>query len=569
MKNAKYAEGFYLHSVPDRNWQIKGFNDFSGDRRPDILWQNEQTGEVGYWEIRDFKNVNGRLIQTGLIGSKDWRIVSPRDRLVDPTPILFPPSGTITGNQWNDFNGDGIRDANEPELPGWTVYLDSNQNGKLDAGEQSTLTDAEGNYRFFNLPVERYTVAVAPPADWELTAPKLPAKNTLPSQTVTVTAGSVVRVNFGARRLATAPPKAIVTTEQFGTIGNDEVRSFAIDAAGNRYLTGFTTGDLAGKNSGQQDAWVAKYDRQGTLLWMRQFGTAFEDQSRDIAIDAAGNVYLTGWTKGSLAASNPRNSSQIWAAKYDGNGNQLWMRQFNQSIESYDVALDQAGNVYLSIASQPSGSSLVKLDTNGTLIWNLPNQQWHTGSIVDQTGIYASGIISPLSKYDNQGNLLWSLPGRPGDLATHDVTLDKAGNVYVVGRTGIWRSGASTDDVWLAKYDSNGNQLWMRQLASDAQDFAEVVIVDRLGNVFVGGYTAGLLGKQKFGQLDAYIAKYDANGQILWVDQFGTDQNDGVSGLQIDETGKIYVSGWTDGVLGKQSAGSRDAWLRIINSNGV
>lgn len=62
-----------------------------------------------------------------------------------------PTTGEIRGSQWNDLNGSGVRDEQEPGLAGWTIYLDDNRNGQLDAGERSTITDTSGNYILNNL----------------------------------------------------------------------------------------------------------------------------------------------------------------------------------------------------------------------------------------------------------------------------------------------------------------------------------------------------------------------------------------------------------------------------------
>ena len=79
--------------------------------------------------------------------------------------------GSISGSKWNDLDGDGERDEGEPSLADWTIYLDDNQNGELDEGEVSTVTDADGNYIFNDLPVDTYTVAEVLQDGWQQTFP--------------------------------------------------------------------------------------------------------------------------------------------------------------------------------------------------------------------------------------------------------------------------------------------------------------------------------------------------------------------------------------------------------------
>src|SRR5262249_47186767 len=84
---------------------------------------------------------------------------------------VSPPSGSIRGTVWDDFNGDGSRAAGDTGLAGRTVYLDQNQNGQFDAGEASTTTAADGTYAFTGLAPGTYYVAEVLPSGWRQTAP--------------------------------------------------------------------------------------------------------------------------------------------------------------------------------------------------------------------------------------------------------------------------------------------------------------------------------------------------------------------------------------------------------------
>ncbi|NBD16586.1 MAG: S8 family serine peptidase [Cyanobacteria bacterium] len=79
--------------------------------------------------------------------------------------------GSISGSKWNDLDGDGERGEGEPGLEGWTIYLDQNQNGELDEEDISTVTDANGDYSFTELPVDTYTVAEVLQEGWQQTFP--------------------------------------------------------------------------------------------------------------------------------------------------------------------------------------------------------------------------------------------------------------------------------------------------------------------------------------------------------------------------------------------------------------
>ena len=86
----------------------------------------------------------------------------------------WPLPAEIRGSKWHDLDGNGSRDAGEPALAGWTIYLDSNNNGQLDGGEPTTTTDANGDYSFSNLAAGQYTVAEVAQSFWTQTYPATP-----------------------------------------------------------------------------------------------------------------------------------------------------------------------------------------------------------------------------------------------------------------------------------------------------------------------------------------------------------------------------------------------------------
>ena len=93
--------------------------------------------------------------------------------------LVSPVAGSIEGSKWNDLDGDGVRDGNEPGLEGWTIYLDENKNGELDSGERSTVTDADGNYRFNFVSPGTYTVGEVVQPGWTQTFPATDAEERL------------------------------------------------------------------------------------------------------------------------------------------------------------------------------------------------------------------------------------------------------------------------------------------------------------------------------------------------------------------------------------------------------
>jgi hypothetical protein len=144
-------------------------------------------------------------------------------------------------------------------------------------------------------------------------------------------------------------------SRQFGTPSNDRIESMATDTAGNVYVSGSTGGNLFGPGAGNWDAFLAKYSTSGNLLWSRQLGTAGADWGHALAVDAAGNAYLSGETDGDLGGAV--GSSDVFLAKYDAAGNIVWTQQIGTT--EYDQGL--------SIALGPSDSAYVCGATSGSL----------------------------------------------------------------------------------------------------------------------------------------------------------------------------------------------------------
>ena len=160
-----------------------------------------------------------------------------------------------------------------------------------------------------------------------------------------------------------------------GSSGYDFGLAVAVDATGNSYLTGCVQGAMDGNPyAGAYDVFVAKYDTEGNKQWTKTLGTADEDRGEGIAVDAAGNSYITGYTRGDLDGNTCAGSADIFVAKYDGAGNKLWTKLFGNTgyDAGNDIAEDGAGNVYVTGITYTDYSEyifLTKYDSSGTVQW--------------------------------------------------------------------------------------------------------------------------------------------------------------------------------------------------------
>jgi hypothetical protein len=119
-------------------------------------------------------------------------------------------------------------------------------------------------------------------------------------------------------------------------------------------------------------------------------------------------------------------------------------------------------------------------------------------------------------------------------------------------------------------YDAQGNLLWTRQFGTNANDRAESVSLDRSGNIVVAGDTDGALaGAANAGDRDAFVRVYDAQGNLLWTRQFGGSDRDLVGSVTVDATDHIVIAGYTfDALPGFVSAGGTDAFVCTYDAAG-
>ncbi|MDW8310960.1 MAG: SBBP repeat-containing protein, partial [Verrucomicrobiales bacterium] len=120
-------------------------------------------------------------------------------------------------------------------------------------------------------------------------------------------------------------------TRLLGTSTYDFGYAAAVDSSGNGIIAGATQGSLSGGNAGRYDLFVAKYDPAGNRLWLRQRGTDERDFAYGVAADAAGNIYVTGYTGGGLDGNSNIGQWDIFLTKFDAAGNWQWTRQVGTS----------------------------------------------------------------------------------------------------------------------------------------------------------------------------------------------------------------------------------------------
>jgi hypothetical protein len=398
---------------------------------------------------------------------------------------------------------------------------------------------------------------------------------------------------------STSPAAVNTNIKQFGTEGLDRALSIASDSLGHVFVFGATTGALGDQSSPAEisDMFLTKFDTDGTQIWSQQIGTAAFDQGTTLTTDLEGNIYISGTTFGDLASPN-QGSSDVYFAKLDTNGTLLWERQVAFDITTdavSDIVIGDDGFIYSAgVVVRGEGSDdswILKLDPDtGDTVWateigNPGVFDEAYGITTDSQGnVYAAGWTlgdfgGPnqgvydgwLSKINENGELQWVEQFGSSDYEfVWGLDSDAAGNLYISGWTlgDLGSSSAGFYDVFLAKYDTEGNQLWIQQYGTEGDDapWLNSLEVDDAGNIFLSGYTSGDFGGSNAGSYDAWVARFDADGNQQWIQQFGTEQLDYAYGLTLDDSGFVFATGITEGSLGGVNAGASDGWLAKLHA---
>jgi hypothetical protein len=352
----------------------------------------------------------------------------------------------------------------------------------------------------------------------------------------------------------------LIYSTYVGGSWDDQGIDIAVDAAGNAYVTGYTysqdfptSSPLQAANGGYYDAFVLKLNPAGNaLVYSTYVGGGDTDFALGIAIDDAGNAYITGGTyslefptASPLIASNS-GGCDIFVLKLNAVGNALVYSTFiggGQDDEGMDIAVDDLGNAY------------VTGDTNSTDFLTANPLQAANGGDYDAfvLKLNVAGSVLIFSTYI----------GGSGEDNGNAIDLDDLGNAYVTGDTNSTDFPTSINfqsekgelsDAFVLTIDSAGRTLiYSTFIGGDDVDIGYHIAVDEGGNANVVGYTysidfpvASPMQAVNAGYYDAFVLKLNALGNMLVYSTFvgGSDSDYGLS-IALDASGNAYVTGGT------------------------
>jgi outer membrane protein assembly factor BamB len=380
-----------------------------------------------------------------------------------------------------------------------------------------------------------------------------------------------------------------------GGSGNDEVKSVAIDSSCSIYLTGATdSSDFPSQNplqaasGGSEDAFVTKMSADGTtLLYSTYLGGSGADWGNGIAVDSAGNAYLTGVTfstdfptQNALQPAAGGGADDAFVTELNAAGNALAYSTYlgGGGLDwGADIAVDSAGNAYVTGGTSSGADSTASFPTHNAL----------QSSIAGNANAFVAAISA------NGASWLYStyLGGSNYDYGA-GIVVDSAGNAYVTGSThssnfptrNPLHAYGGAFDAFVSKLNTNGSALlYSTYLGGSGADFGFGIAVDSAGNAYVTGSTGSSnfpldapLQSSRAGGTDAFVTKINAAGSaLLYSTYLGGANNDEASSIAVDNAGSAYITGSTSSTnfplhsaLQSTNAGGTDAFVARLNAAG-
>ncbi|MFT4689222.1 MAG: hypothetical protein ACJASX_000780 [Limisphaerales bacterium] len=312
-----------------------------------------------------------------------------------------------------------------------------------------------------------------------------------------------------------------------------------VDLEGNVYVSGYFYGqgvfnDLVVTNSGYVDSFVARYDPNGELVWVRQIGGHSDDVASSIVVDEQGSTYVCGAFSETMRVSRTmtlesRGLFDVFLMKIDSEGRTAWAVDEGGSMNdiAYDLALDPAGNIIMT--GGYAGSESFGSEYRMHAAYRKPRRK-HTRAYFSSKRLTSNGGSDIfVAKYNPAGRMIWvqnvggNKKGAPE--AGYSVAVDARGHSHVTGTFAgkvmfgnnmLMSQGIA--DLYVMELDRDGRVLWARQGGSrfGKPNVGYAIDVDRGGNSYVTGYFQGNVSfghafVKSYGDTDIFVAKITAS----------------------------------------------------------
>ncbi len=361
----------------------------------------------------------------------------------------------------------------------------------------------------------------------------------------------------------------------FGDASDQTVTSVATDSSGNVFVTGYLKGSInfgggALASAGGYDIYLAKLSPSGAHLWSKRFGGANAQFANTLAVDSSGNVILAGYFQDNLdfgTGSLPT---------LDGSAGTPFVAKLDGSgttVFAKAFATSALGVPY-SVAADPSGNILIGGTVNGTI-------DFGGGTLTTENDDAFVVKLSP------SGTHLWShIYGGAGTQGLFALRSDKQGNVLLTGSFigpinfgGTTLTAVGSDDVYLAKLNPDGTHAWSKRFGDMSAQNAYGLATGPNNEVVVAGAFIGVLdfgggSLTAAGGTDIFVAKLDASGNHVFSKVFGDTQDQAAYGVAIDGSGNVLLAGTVEGTTDfgggpLKSGGADDAFAAKLSPTGA
>ena len=311
----------------------------------------------------------------------------------------------------------------------------------------------------------------------------------------------------------------------------ENIRDFGFDTQGNIYVAGYSVAKDTDRN-----LCLVKLNAAGDTLWSRSItGTLYgSDEEANRLFVTSNSVIISGYVK------NSGTGSEVLVAKYDLNGNLLWSSQynstFNESERSADMAVDATGNIYITgrtdidpVSTSNNEILVQKYNTNGAIVWTnvvAGNAEDDRGKFIRLNGTNVLVVARKhngtnqdiwLRMLNANGQTVWTTSYDSGfDDDVTDVQVDANNNIYITGFF-LANGDLLNQDVVTLKYDSAGALVWSNIYAGNAgeNDESSALVVDASGNVYVCGVSDN--DSSTSINLDWFVIQVQSNGTTGWT----------------------------------------------------
>ncbi|MCE5213695.1 MAG: DUF3344 domain-containing protein [Methanobacterium sp.] len=544
----------------------------------------------------------------------------------EPLTVNFTDNSTGFINSWAwDFNNDDVTDSNV-QNPTYTYTIPGTYTVKLTlTGPGGTVSETKTNY-IAVIPHNYATMLGGSGAesgtdikvddDGNIYITGQTASTNFPTtsnayQTTNAGGTDAYLVKFNSSG-------TLMYSTYLGGSGNDYGSGIIVDTNGNIYITGYTASTnfpttsnaYQNTNAGSDDLFLAKFNSNGDLTYSTYLGGSGSDKvgytlagvssckiGGNIAIDNDGNVYITGYTSSTdfpttvgAYQTSKAGYDDIFVSKFNSSGNLVYSTYLggSSSDDGFGIAVDCNGNAYITgytdstnFPITPGAYQATKASPSGGFDIFVTKLNSEGTALIYSTYLGGSANSSPVVTASSYGI---------------GIALSEAGDIYITGRTtssnfpttiGAYQTNINgVSDVVVTKFDPAGSLVFSTYLGgggdTNTSEYGHSIVIDKNGYVYIGGRTNSTNFPTTPGAYrttknpgsgaaahDAFISKFDSNGNLIYSTYYGGSGSDMGTAIDVDNEGNVYITGYdnytalptTPGAFQPASGGSSDAFF--------